>query len=102
MTVTQSPRPLTHSLLLECQAALSREGRGHTFAGRYRRLVGLRLGVGEFGGVGRRLVGRRFWFERAGDGFLDPFEPDELHLLARGLGDVVVVAAIARRQHDAA
>jgi hypothetical protein len=57
------------------------------------RSVLLRRRVGVRGGPGvdtRRL-------ERGGHRFLDVIEPDELKLLARFLGDVVEVLAVARR-----
>src|SRR6516165_2870947 len=40
------------------------------------------------------------WFERGGDCLLDAFEPDELDLFPRDFRNVVVVLAVARRQHD--
>src|ERR1700722_12399341 len=59
-----------------------------------------RPGVGEL----RRRRGslfRRLRLQRRRHRFLDSFEPDELHLAARDLGNVVVVAAVACWQHDA-
>ena len=44
---------------------------------------------------------RRRVLQRRGDRVVDPLQPDELQLVARILGDVVVVLAVARRQHHA-
>src|SRR5580698_4733592 len=38
--------------------------------------------------------------ERGGNGFLDALKPDEFHLLARNLRNVVEITPIARGQHD--
>src|SRR5580704_5146204 len=49
---------------------------------------------------GRFEGGRRGRFERRVGDLLDPLGPDEAELVARCLGNVLVILAVARRQDD--